>query len=228
MNIYLTDVENGADFCFPANPEEIACTFDSVYQTYNIISLGEVVVPKGRKAARFSWDGYFWGTPRRRQPFIVGTWKKPDGCIEILDRWRKKERILRLMVTETPINIDVTISKFVYKPFGGLDDYKYSIQFTEYRELKMYTTAEMGVTSYEKKTTPRVDASSQSAGTAYTIQDDDTLWGIARKFYGDGMKWEVLYEANAEVIERDAREKLGFSSSNRGWWIGAGTQIIIP
>ena len=70
------------------------------------------------------------------------------------------------MVTETPINIDVTISKFVYKPFGGLDDYKYSIQFTEYRELKMYTTAEMGVTSYEKKTTPRVDASSQSAGTA--------------------------------------------------------------
>lgn len=35
----------------------------------------------------------------------------------------------------------------------------------------------------------------------YTIVSGDTLWKIASKYYGNGAKWETLFEANREVIQ---------------------------
>jgi len=35
----------------------------------------------------------------------------------------------------------------------------------------------------------------------YTIEDGDTLWGIATKFYNDGSKYTHIVEANLEVIK---------------------------
>ncbi len=35
----------------------------------------------------------------------------------------------------------------------------------------------------------------------YTIEDGDTLWGIATKFYDDGSKYTHIVEANLEVIK---------------------------
>ena len=34
----------------------------------------------------------------------------------------------------------------------------------------------------------------------YTVGDGDTLWTIAYYLYGDGTRWEELYEANAELL----------------------------
>ena len=35
----------------------------------------------------------------------------------------------------------------------------------------------------------------------YTIVSGDTLWKIASKYYGNGAKWETLFEANRDVID---------------------------
>ncbi len=34
----------------------------------------------------------------------------------------------------------------------------------------------------------------------YAVVTGDTLWDIAIEFYGDGVKWPIIYEANKEVI----------------------------
>lgn len=61
----------------------------------------------------------------------------------------------------------------------------------------------------------------------YTIVENDTLWGIAQCYLGDGLRWEEIYELNKDVIEDTAKQQ-GFSSSERGWWIFPGTVIKIP
>ena len=38
-------------------------------------------------------------------------------------------------------------------------------------------------------------------GQTYTVQAGDTLWSIARRFYGSGFKWDVIYNANYDVIK---------------------------
>lgn len=47
------------------------------------------------------------------------------------------------------------------------------------------------------------------AGKTYTVQDGDTLWSIARQFYGKGALWEAIYNANRTVIKDSNRPPTG-------------------
>ena len=64
-------------------------------------------------------------------------------------------------------------------------------------------------------------------GKEYTIQDGDTLWGIAQRFLGDGMKYHQVYVANKKVLDDEAaRRGMGNEMGER--WIFTGTKITIP
>jgi hypothetical protein len=69
--------------------------------------------------------------------------------------------------------------------------------------------------------------SASSGGSTYTVVDGDTLWGIARKFYGSGTKYNLIYDANSSLIESTAKAH-GKSSSANGHWIWAGETFTIP
>ncbi len=63
--------------------------------------------------------------------------------------------------------------------------------------------------------------------TDYVVKTGDTLWGIAKKFYGDGSLHTLIYNANKTVIESTAK-RYGRSSSSHGHWIYPGTKLSIP
>ena len=63
--------------------------------------------------------------------------------------------------------------------------------------------------------------------TEYTVQSGDTLWGIAKRFYGDGSKHSIIYNANKTIIESTAKSR-GLASSSNGHWIFPGTKLTIP
>lgn len=69
--------------------------------------------------------------------------------------------------------------------------------------------------------------STTSRGGTYTVVSGDTLWGISRKFYGTGTKYNIIYEANADLIESTAKAH-GKNSSDNGHWIWPGETFIIP
>jgi len=39
------------------------------------------------------------------------------------------------------------------------------------------------------------------AARSYTVQKGDTLWKIAKQFYGKGSAWTRIHEANKDVID---------------------------
>lgn len=41
------------------------------------------------------------------------------------------------------------------------------------------------------------------SGTTYVVEPGDNLWGIAQLFYGDGTRWQEIYNANAAIIGAD-------------------------
>jgi nucleoid-associated protein YgaU len=49
----------------------------------------------------------------------------------------------------------------------------------------------------------------QPEGKSYTIQSGDTLWTIAEKFYGKGVLWPTIAEANKDVLPDPDRPKVG-------------------
>ena len=69
--------------------------------------------------------------------------------------------------------------------------------------------------------------SSSSGADSYTVRSGDTLWALAKKYYGSGAKYTIIYDANKEIIESTAKSH-GKSSSDHGHWIWPGEQLVIP
>lgn len=228
MDIILIPVDSGSKFTFPALPEKIQSKYGAKYQSFDIISQGTVKVPKGTDVADFSWSGVFFGESKKNEPIVKGNhWINPNECVKIIQDFMNNDTVLNLIVTDTWINVDVTISSFQPRPVGAYGNIEYSITFIQKKPLRIYTTSELQIASYSQTTRPRTDSIVSSAGSTYTVVSGDTLWRIASKMLGNGSNWTSIYDANKETIESEAK-KHGKSSSDRGHWIWPGEVLTIP
>ena len=201
MDFYLT-APNGSRIHFPINPERITCQTGNRIQTFDVIELGEISLPRGRVPTRFSFEGFFPGEARRNDP-MVKSWRSPKELAGILSLWRNEGTKLRLLVTETPINHDVYFDgdgSFQHEWYGGHGDCRYTIQLVEAREL---------IIRAEGETAPAVAVGVQQTRPTpptpktYTVKPGDTLWGIAKQILGDGGRWREIYNNNVDVIGKD-------------------------
>lgn len=226
--IRLKEVGGSKTLTFPANPESISGTLGARYQSFDIISKGTVKVPKGTDVSEIKWSGEFFGSAKKKESVVLKKYfKSPEKCISQLREWQESGKVLNLIVTDTWINLDVTISSFTPEVYGGYGNVRYYITFTQAKDLKIYTTNELKIAGFVKKTAPRNDSSNSGSGGNYTVVSGDTLWGIASKKLGSGTKWTTIYDTNSGTIEAAAKSH-GKSSSDHGHWIYPGTVLSIP
>lgn len=55
------------------------------------------------------------------------------------------------------------------------------------------------------------ESTDDRAGKRYVVQDGDTLYGLSRRFYGDGSLYEALMEHNADVVPATGRLRTGIT-----------------
>jgi len=67
----------------------------------------------------------------------------------------------------------------------------------------------MEVVPMEVSTVKESTMSVTSEFQTYTIKKGDTLWKIAREFYGTGKEWRKIYEANKDSISNPGKIKTG-------------------
>lgn len=223
MKITLTEVNNNkSKFLFPSLPESVGVKGNAKYQSYDIINSGSVKIPRGTEVGTISFNGTFFG-PKKKGEKVIQKYMAPKECKKILENWRDKGTLLRLLVTETSINYDVTIQTFEGSEEGAFGNFRYSITFIRNKVLKIYTTDELKIAAYVAKTESRPAAT----GGIYTVVKGDNLWSIAQRKLGSGTRWKEIYNLNKTTIENSAK-RYGKSSSSNGHWIYPGDKYTLP
>jgi hypothetical protein len=199
MEIYITDYQTNEKFRFPMLPERINCQAGAIFQSYTLLSVGDIKLPFGDELTGFSWNGILPGEARQNDPYIT-EWQDPLGIQQLWSVYRHFKRKLRLMVTQTPINHDVYLQNYRVDYSGGYGDYTYSISFLHAKDLKVTVSGASTTDAPPLDNKPEQERSSPPPSKTYTVVSGDTLWGIAQRFLGAGNRYPEIHATNRDVI----------------------------
>lgn len=181
--------QNDKNFRFAVIPPEYELLSESNNTQVVINALGEINLLGKRKLKSITLSSFF---PAQNYYFCQYTsFPPPQESVAIIEKM-KNNGVLHLVMTETPINMDCTIESFVWGENDGTKDINFSIEFKEYRKVKIFTP-DMIPTE-----TQRTEKEVKS--TTYTVVKGDNLSKIAKNLTGNSANWKKIYEQNKAVI----------------------------
>ena len=127
MDIYLS-VNNRAEVLrLPVLPPEFTVSKSRNNEVFDTVSQGQLKLIGTSALKTISWSSFF---PVRDYPFLRDRSDTAFGYLYTIDTWYERKLPIRLIITDTPINMAVTIDDFSYT-IGKDGDMKYSITLSE-------------------------------------------------------------------------------------------------
>lgn len=146
--------------------------------------------------------------------------KRPDYYLTLLERAKTQRTTTQFIMTRTTpagqllfdTNIEVSVEDYTIEESAtnGLD-VSVEVKLKQYRDYSTKTVAIKTTVKHNdsKDTTVKKTATVQTTRPAtnapqtktYTVKKGDTLWGIAKKYYGNGAKYPTIYNANKGKIK---------------------------
>ena len=146
--------------------------------------------------------------------------KRPDYYLTLLERAKTQRTTTQFIMTRTTpagqllfdTNIKVSVEDYTIEESAtnGLD-VSVDVKLKQYRDYSTKTVAIKSTVKHNdsKDTAVKKTATVQTTRPAtnapqtktYTVKKGDTLWGIAKKYYGNGAKYPTIYNANKGKIK---------------------------
>ena len=213
------------------NPASVEFTDVQNNQQINLMEVGTALLLGNRGLIGTTLESFF---PSSESPFYKrhGGTRTPQECKALIKKWKDKGMIVRLIISDMDINLAMAVNSFTTTHREGDNDIYFNLELIEYKTLnvptvKVSTKVKSSITKRPATSSKKASSSGSSGGRSYTIKGSDTLWAIATRYYGNGAQYTKIYNANKNTIESAAKAH-GFSSSQNGHWIWAGTTLTIP
>lgn len=195
MEIWLK--QGMTNFRFAVLPPEYELTSESNNTQVIVNSLGEINLLGKRKLKNISFSSFF---PEQKYNFCEYTsFPTPMESVELVENMKNKG-VLRLIMTGAPVNMDCTIESFIWGENDGTRDINFTLEFKEYRKVKVKTKKEREV--LPQKVTPAATErpAKEVSSTTYIVLKGDNLCKIAKNLTGNSANWKAIYEQNKSVI----------------------------
>lgn len=198
--MYLGINKGEEGFIVPVLPEKIEISEDGDNKTYNVINIGEVNNIAFPKLTNISFESYF---PLNDNPYVSSDELfNPSFYIKKINEWRNNLQKIRFIFTGGPIEINdlFSIENFKYNENGGeVGDIYYSIELKRYKpyaakRVVIQTTYNGTVAATTSTTETREDTS--NAPKEHTVVSGDSLWYIAKRYLGDGSRYNEIATLN--------------------------------
>ncbi len=209
--------ENGYDFymdeyLLPVPPSKLTIKINHANKTVSLINEGEINILKQPKLTEIEFECEI---PQTKQPYAVYTsgFKDAGYFLDYFEKLKAGKKPFRFIVCrknpsgKTLLNTNLKVSLEDYKiteDSGNGFDFKVKVNLKQWRDYGTKTVnIQMAASGAKASIEPQREADNAPVPTAsqsYTVIKGNTLWGIAKRFYGNGAKYTVIYEANKEII----------------------------
>ena len=219
MEIYLgTDNDK---IRFPVVPPSIGVNRSNNIDTESVIKLGEVPIFNGTSLKTIEFTSFF---PNQEYNFCDYTgFMKPYEFSEKIQKWMYEGKPLRVIVTDSPTNMQCLIQQFDTVEQDGTRDLYFTLNLLEYRPIEVPNLSSSNTSSNSNNTqnTSRpneVSTNSNNQQKTHKVVKGDTLYDIAKKHYGNGNLYTKIKEANKTKYPSLANSNI----------IYVGMELIIP
>ena len=192
MEIYLgTDNDK---IRFPVVPSSIGVNRSNNIDTQAVIKLGEVPIFNGTSLKTIEFTSFF---PNQEYNFCDYTgFMKPYEFSEKIQKWMYEGKPLRVIVTDSPTNMQCLIQQFDTVEQDGTRDLYFTLNLLEYRPIEVSNLNNSSSnSSSDNLTRPSVEITNNTQKT-HKVVKGDCLWDIAQKYYGKGSLYPKIKEAN--------------------------------
>ena len=187
------DVDEGQEVILPVTPQSYQIESGQGIQIVNLTQFGDYALAGFPSIYAFTLECMF---PAQAYPFLIaGGQADPERYIAFFERAANEQRVLRFVVSDTTVSREVLVEYIRYGEQDGTNDVYAVLSLTPYRRLQLTSSTAMTVDE-EVQGAVRTGNAPAVTQQSYTIQSGDTLWGICRKFYGDGSLAYALADYN--------------------------------
>lgn len=200
---------NNKTYRLPVNPETFEVTSVMSTETYDILGVGQIVIPSGLEVREFNFETEL---PYKAYSYVETPKKflNVDKYEAFFKKVRKKKEPIGFMYdngVSEEISTKVFIVEFNSTENAGEEgDKQYSFKLLEYVEHgpRLITNSKKTnkVTTSKKKTT--TTKTNTKKPETYVVKKGDCLWNLAKRFYGSGAKYTKIYNANRSIIKNPA------------------------
>jgi len=201
--------KDNATYRLPVNPEQIETSSVQASQKYEILKHGQIAIPTHMELKEYSFECELPYNPLHYVE-TSGGFRDADFYLRLFEQWRNEKTPVRFIASNgigDDINALVLIEELTITERAGEEGDKYvSFRLLEYREYGkksavVTTPTPAGtVKAVAKKEEPAPAVNPKSNGS-HVVQSGDTLWAIAKKYYGDGNQYTKIVNANKDKIK---------------------------
>ena len=198
MEIYLgTDNDK---IRFPVVPSAIGVNRSNNIDTESVLKLGEVPIFNGTSLKTIELTSFF---PNQEYSFCdyIG-FMKPYEFSDKIQKWMYEGKPLRIIVTDSPTNMQCLIQQFDTVEQDGTRDLYFTLNLLEYRPIEVPDLSNNNQSSNSNNSqnisrpVENNDSSNSNQQKIHKVVKGDSLWAIAQKYYGNGSLYPKIKEAN--------------------------------
>lgn len=194
MRIFEFSTQNRDDVIrLPINPSSFELSEPKLNQKITLLNIGEINLLGNRGLVTCALSSFF---PSPKSPHFHRADRTPQEYIDTFFKWKNSDEPIRLIITNTYVNLSMAIEKFNYSQREGDDDIYYTIDLAEYRFLNVPSVAVASSSVSQGNGLKNRPNTAANPSEVIVKSQADTLWAMACKYYGDGTKWTVIAKAN--------------------------------
>ena len=209
--------QSGYDFylkkcLLPIAPPKLSVKVNNANETVTLINEGEINILKKAELTDIEFECRI---PQEKYPFAVykSGFKGADYFLDYFESLKTGKKPFQFIVCrkrptgkrlfDTNIKVSMEDYKITEDAKNGFD----ILVKIKLKQWRGYGTKTVNISFNMEKpkasVMPQREATTSpapAAAQAYTVVKGDCLWNIAKKFYGNGSKYSIIYNANKGVI----------------------------